>query len=92
MLRRVALVRTDSSEEHIASIIRVTRVSALRKTLAVTKNCSTMLRNIVMVFLRREFQLLVPAKVVLSSPIFSHSDNEGDKFLRNTGSYKNHTA
>jgi hypothetical protein len=29
MLRRVALVRTDVSEERIASIIRVTRVGAL---------------------------------------------------------------
>jgi hypothetical protein len=33
---RVALLRTDVSEESIASIIRVTRSSKLRKTLAVT--------------------------------------------------------
>jgi hypothetical protein len=37
MLRRVALVRTDVSEERIASIIRVTRISDLG-TLAVTSN------------------------------------------------------
>jgi hypothetical protein len=36
MLRRVALVRTDVSEEHIASFIRVTRIGELGTTLAVT--------------------------------------------------------
>jgi hypothetical protein len=40
MLRRVALVRTDFSEELIASIIRVTRIGELR-TLAVTSNRRT---------------------------------------------------
>jgi hypothetical protein len=38
MLRRVALVRTDVSEEHSASIIRVTRIGELGTTLAVTSN------------------------------------------------------
>jgi hypothetical protein len=37
MLRRVALVRTDVSEELIASIIWVTRIGEL-ETLAVTSN------------------------------------------------------
>jgi hypothetical protein len=36
MLRRVALVRTDVSEELSASFIRVTRIGELRTTLAVT--------------------------------------------------------
>jgi hypothetical protein len=36
MLRRVALVRTDVSEEPIASFIRVTTISELGTTLAVT--------------------------------------------------------
>jgi hypothetical protein len=36
MLRRVALVRTDVSEELSASIIRVTRIGELVITLAVT--------------------------------------------------------
>jgi hypothetical protein len=53
MLRRVALVRTDVSEELSASIIRATRIGELGITLAVTSN------------LRR---LLVTAKVP-SSPI-----------------------
>jgi hypothetical protein len=35
MLRRVALVRTDVSEELSASFIRVTRISELETTLAV---------------------------------------------------------
>jgi hypothetical protein len=38
MLRRVALVRTDISEGCIASIIRVTGISELGTTLAVTSN------------------------------------------------------
>jgi hypothetical protein len=42
MLRRVALVRTDIAEERIASIIRVTRISELGTTLAVTSNRRTL--------------------------------------------------
>jgi thioester reductase-like protein len=38
MLRRVALVRTEVSEERIASIIRVTRIGELGTTLAITSN------------------------------------------------------
>jgi hypothetical protein len=38
MLRRVALVRTDVSEEISASFIRVTRIGELGTTLAVTSN------------------------------------------------------
>jgi hypothetical protein len=38
MLRHVALVRTDVSEELSASFIRVTRIGELGTTLAVTSN------------------------------------------------------
>jgi hypothetical protein len=38
MLRCVALVRTDVSEEHGTSFIRVTRIGELGTTLAVTSN------------------------------------------------------
>jgi hypothetical protein len=38
MLRRVATVRTDVSEQLIAAIIRVTRMGELGSTLAVTSN------------------------------------------------------
>jgi hypothetical protein len=55
MLRHVALVRTDVSEECSASIIRVTRICELG-TLAV-------------VFLSSVRRLLVTANVVPSSPI-----------------------
>jgi hypothetical protein len=44
MLRRVALVRTDVSEELSASFIRVTRIGELG-TLAVTSNRPTRRRN-----------------------------------------------
>jgi hypothetical protein len=62
MLRRVALVRTDVSEELIVSFIRVTRVGELRTTLAVTSNRR-------LIFLRSVRRLLVTASVVPSSPI-----------------------
>jgi hypothetical protein len=38
MLRRVALVRTDVSEDLRASFIRVTRICEIRTTLAVNSN------------------------------------------------------
>jgi hypothetical protein len=75
MLRRVALVRNDVSKELSASIIRVTRIGELGKTLAVTSNRRT---------LRRKTLFLVHHS--------SHPDHGGAKFLRNVGSYKNHTA
>jgi hypothetical protein len=42
MLRHVALVRTDISEEHSVSIIRVTRIGELGTMLAVTSNPRTL--------------------------------------------------
>jgi hypothetical protein len=57
MLRRVALVRTDVSEELCASFIRVTRIGDLGPTLTVTSNGRTQRR------------LLVTANVVPSSSI-----------------------
>jgi hypothetical protein len=57
MLRRVALVRTDVSEESGAFFIRVTRIGELGTTQAATSNRRTLRRNSV----RR---LLVAACVV----------------------------
>jgi hypothetical protein len=54
MLRHVALVRTDVSEEPSSSFIRVTRISELGTTLAVTRSVH---------------RLLVTASIVPSSPI-----------------------
>jgi hypothetical protein len=42
MLRRVALVRTDVSEEISAPVIRVTKIGELGTTLAITNNRSTL--------------------------------------------------
>jgi hypothetical protein len=52
MLHRVALVRTDVSEELSASFISVTRIGELGTALAVTSNCH-------LVFLRSVRRLLV---------------------------------
>jgi hypothetical protein len=60
MLRRVALVRTDVSEEPSASFIRVTRIGELGTTQAATSN---------FVFLRSVCRLLVATYVVPSSLI-----------------------
>jgi hypothetical protein len=45
MLRRVALISTDVSEELSSSFIRVTRIGELGATLAVTSNRRTLRRN-----------------------------------------------
>jgi hypothetical protein len=45
MLRRVALVRTDVSEEPGASVIRVTRICELGTKQAATSNRRTLRRN-----------------------------------------------
>jgi hypothetical protein len=64
LLRRVALVRTDVSEEPGASFIRVTKIGELGTTQA------TLRRNTYLVFLRSVRRLLVATCVVPSSPIF----------------------
>jgi hypothetical protein len=45
LLRRVALVRTDVSEELNASFIRMTRIGELGTTLAATSNRRTLRTN-----------------------------------------------
>jgi hypothetical protein len=45
MLHRVALVRTDVSEEFSAAFIMVTRIDELETTLAVTSNRRMLRRN-----------------------------------------------
>jgi hypothetical protein len=64
MLRHVALIRTDVSEELSASFIRATRISELGTTLASTSN-----HNMLLVFLHSVRWLLVAANFVPSSPI-----------------------
>jgi hypothetical protein len=53
VLRRVALIRTDVSEELSASIISVTRIGEVRK-LAVTRHRRTLRRNTKFLYLRRQ--------------------------------------
>jgi hypothetical protein len=67
LLRRVALVRADVSEEPGASFIRVTEVGELGTTQAATSNRRTLRRNLVLLHSVR--RLLVAACVV--SGIFS---------------------
>jgi hypothetical protein len=67
MLRRMALLTTDVSEELSASLIRVTRIGELGTTLAVTSNRRTLRK--IPIFLRSVLRLLVTASAVPSSPI-----------------------
>jgi hypothetical protein len=81
MLRHVALVRTDVSEELRASFIRVTRIGELGTTLVVH-----------LVILRSLRRFIVTASVVHSSPILVTPYKGRAKFLRNVGSYKRNMA
>jgi hypothetical protein len=56
ILRHVALVRTDVSEECSASIIRVIRIGGLATTLAVNSNRRTLRKNTIVhsISLQRE--------------------------------------
>jgi hypothetical protein len=66
LLRRVALVRTDVSEEPGASFIRVTKIGELGTTQAATSNRGMLLRNTWYFFalmnqLYQVFSLTIPA-------------------------------
>jgi hypothetical protein len=71
MLRLVALVRADVSEELSAFFIRVTIIGELGTTLMVTSNRRTLRKKYVVyiLFLRSLRRLLVTANIVPSSPI-----------------------
>jgi hypothetical protein len=56
MLHRVALVRTDVSEELSASFIRVTRIGELGTVLAVTSNQCMLRRNNIRVYVVTELK------------------------------------
>jgi hypothetical protein len=73
LLRRVALVRTDVSEEPGASFIRVVNIVELGTTQAATSNRRTLLLYNILSSVRR---LLVAACVVPSSTIFTTLMNE----------------
>jgi hypothetical protein len=48
MLRRVAVVRIEVSEERMASIVRMTRIGELGTTLAVSSNRSTLMMEAIL--------------------------------------------
>jgi hypothetical protein len=67
MLRRVALVRTDVSEELGASFIRVTRIGELGTNLAVTSNRRSVRQLLVTASVPSSPILVTPMKEALSS-------------------------
>jgi hypothetical protein len=69
MLRRVALVRTDVSEEHNVSNITVKSIGELGRTLLIINNRRTLRRNTISISINSVRRLLVTANVVPSSPI-----------------------
>jgi hypothetical protein len=86
MIYHVAFVRTSISEERSTSIIRVTGISELGTTLAVTNNQRTLQRYTVCSARR----LLVTANVPSSHSC--HPDDGGATFHRNVSSYKHHMS
>jgi hypothetical protein len=74
MLRRVALVRTDVSEELNATFIRVTRIDELGATLAATSNRRTLRRNTQKTPLfrlnRTQHSFMTPPQYAVSSLVF----------------------
>jgi hypothetical protein len=66
MLRCVALVRTDVSEEFNAPIIMVTRIGELGTTLAVTSNRRTLQRNFFVIC-----NVIIMLPVRLCSPLLN---------------------
>jgi hypothetical protein len=60
ILRRVALVRTDVSEEHSTAIRRATRIGELGTTLAVTSTRRKLRRNTKSHFFRKRWLLQEP--------------------------------
>jgi hypothetical protein len=85
MLRRVALVRTDVSEEFSTFFIRMTKIDELGTTQAVTSNRRTLITS----------QRATVASYSLSCSQFIDScqPNDGSAtVLRNVGSYKSHTG
>jgi hypothetical protein len=77
MLRCVVLVRTDVSEERTASIIRVTRIGELGKTLAVTSSVrwlrSIYINGIIRVLLSLQWHF----DLSLSSGVLGKNDGYG---------------
>jgi hypothetical protein len=66
MLRRVALVKTDVSEELSASFIRVTRIGELGTTVDVTSNRRALRRNTKSVLTRATWRN-IPEDTILHS-------------------------
>jgi hypothetical protein len=79
MLRIVALVRTEVSEELSASFISVKRISELGTKLAITSNRRTLRSN-----------TRIPDFVQFTYSC--HPDEGGATLLRNVALYKSHTA
>jgi hypothetical protein len=80
----VALVRTNVSEEGIASIFRVKEINELGTTLAVTSNRSSLQINTTSVASYYQRCSYLAGSF--------HSDDGGDTFLQPVGSYKIHMA
>jgi hypothetical protein len=87
MLSRVVLVRTEVSEECIATIIRVSRIGELGTTLAVTSNRNTLRRNIVVPSSLNLVTLMMEAtrsseKSVLTRANRRHTPQDGILYLK----------
>jgi hypothetical protein len=74
---RAGLVRADVSEEVIASIIRVTRISELRTTLTASSNISNVVPNARILFTVMMEEIRSPKKSVLTRATRRHIPEDG---------------
>jgi hypothetical protein len=91
MVSRVALTRTDVSEERSASI-SVRRIGELGTTVAISSHLHTLRRYTHIAYLRSVCQLLVPANVVPSSSILVTLMKEALSSSETSVLTKSHTA
>jgi hypothetical protein len=78
----MALVRTDVSEERIASIIREKRISDLATTLAVTRNWNTLRRNTHIVSVSWQHDSVVSLPILITAMVESISSSKNSVLTR----------
>jgi hypothetical protein len=86
-LRRVALVRTEVSEERSASIFRVTRIGELQTVVAITSNLLNLLSHIISAQFSSVANVVSSSSILLTVMMESLHSSETSVFTRVTRRY-----